>query len=61
MTNADWVQSFFHDFAGLLMVPIAMGLLWFELWIVGKLFVEDLPQTSTFVPLRQPIPAAAHS
>jgi exosortase len=59
MFEGDWVQTFFHDFAGLLMVPIAMGLMWLELAVVGKLFVDDVRQTSTFSPLRRPIPAAA--
>ena len=30
-----------------------------ELAVVGKLFVDDVRQTSTFSPLRRPIPAAA--
>jgi exosortase len=31
----------FHDLAGWLMMPFALGLLWLELWLLGRLFVED--------------------
>jgi exosortase len=42
---ADWV---FHDVAGWLMMPLALGMLWVELWILSRLFVD--------VPLTTPVP-----
>ncbi len=38
----------FHDNAGLMMMPLAMGLLYLEIALLGMLFIEeDLPATST--------------
>ncbi len=39
---AGWRQAFdliVHDFAGWLMMPIALGLIWLELWLIDWLFV----------------------
>jgi exosortase len=33
-------QAFFHDFAGWLMMPLAVGLLWIELRVLSRLLVE---------------------
>ena len=33
----------FHDLAGWLMMPFALVVLWLELWLLGKLFVEVAP------------------
>jgi exosortase len=33
-------QAFFHDFAGWLMMPLAVGLLWVELRVLSRLLVE---------------------
>lgn len=33
----------FHDLAGWLMMPFALAVLWLELWLLGKLFVEVAP------------------
>jgi exosortase len=30
----------FHDVAGWLMMPLALGFLWLELWLMGRLFLE---------------------
>ncbi len=30
----------FHDLAGWLMMPLALGLLWLEVWVMGRLFVQ---------------------
>jgi exosortase len=39
-------DKFFHNAAGLvLMMPVALGLLWFELWFLRRLFVEVPPET----------------
>jgi exosortase len=39
---SEMANSFFHDFAGWLMMPLALGLLWIELKVLGGLFI-DLP------------------
>ncbi|MCI0642409.1 MAG: exosortase/archaeosortase family protein [Gemmataceae bacterium] len=31
---------FFHDLAGWVMMPVALGILWFEFWILDNLFYE---------------------
>lgn len=33
----------FHDLAGWLMMPFALAVLWLELWLLGKLFIEAAP------------------
>jgi exosortase len=38
-------RAFFHDFAGWLMMPLAVGLLWVELWVLSRLLVERGPET----------------
>ncbi len=37
---SELANHFFHDAAGWLMMPIALGLLWVELWVLGKLFID---------------------
>jgi exosortase len=36
----DLAHRFFHDWAGLLMMPLALALLWFELWVMAHLLLE---------------------
>ena len=36
----------FHDFAGWLMMPLALGMIWLELKVLDWVFVEDLSQAS---------------
>lgn len=36
-----WGDKVFHDFAGWLMMPFALGLLWIEGKVLARLFVED--------------------
>jgi exosortase len=43
----------FHDLAGWLMMPFALGILWLELRLLGRLFVEQVPQGP--MPLLQPL------
>jgi exosortase len=38
--GSEVAQAFFHDFAGWLMMPLAVGLLWVELRILSRLLVE---------------------
>jgi exosortase len=35
----DFAHRFFHDFAGWLMMPLGLAMLWVELWLLGALFV----------------------
>lgn len=38
--NSEVAHVFFHDVAGWLMMPLALGLLWIELKILGRLFLD---------------------
>jgi len=40
-TNSELAEVFFHDFAGLTMMPLAVILLFSELWILNKLLLPD--------------------
>ncbi len=42
--NSDLAERFFHDFAGLTMMPIAVLLLAAELWLLSKLILPDPPE-----------------
>ena len=45
VADGEWAQWFFHEAAGLvLMMPMALLLLWFELWLLGRLLVEPAPE-----------------
>jgi exosortase len=51
--GSELANAVFHDWAGWLMMPLALGLLWLELWILGRLFVKDSAEsTSPRVALR---------
>lgn len=39
-------EAVFHDFAGWLMMPFALGLMWLELKLIDWLFVADLAKAS---------------
>jgi exosortase len=41
LVNENVGQKFFHDFAGVSMMPLAILLLMAELWVLSKLVVED--------------------
>jgi exosortase len=43
-------NELFHDQGGWLMMPMAIGLVWFELWALSRLLVE-VPQREGFAPL----------
>ncbi|WP_161602542.1 exosortase/archaeosortase family protein [Tautonia marina] len=38
--GGEWADRFYHDLAGWLMIPFALGLLMIELWVLSRLFVE---------------------
>ena len=33
-------NDYFHDQAGWIMMPVAIGVLWFELWVISRMLVE---------------------
>lgn len=41
LANSSLAEKFFHDFAGLTMMPLAVALVFAELWLLRKLVVED--------------------
>jgi exosortase len=38
-------RAFYHDLAGWVMIPLALVLYWFEIWILSQVFVETSLQT----------------
>jgi exosortase len=53
-----WADLVFHDLAGWLMMPLALGLLWVELQVLSRLLVER-PAERPRVPPSWPVPAGA--
>lgn len=49
-------DAVFHDLAGWLMMPMALGLMWLELQVLNRLFLE--PSAAGQVDPRLPMPAA---
>ncbi|MCD6304137.1 MAG: exosortase/archaeosortase family protein [Planctomycetes bacterium] len=43
VTDSQVAEKFFHDFAGLTMMPLAVMLLFGELWLMNKLVLPDRP------------------
>ena len=41
LASAEVAQKFFHDFAGLAMMPIAVLLMFGELWLMDKLTMPE--------------------
>lgn len=41
MTGTDFAQSFFHDWAGWMMMPVALFLLWLELAVLKRIIVVE--------------------
>lgn len=41
LVNADVAQKFFHDFAGLVMMPTAVVLMFAEIWLMDKLIIPE--------------------
>jgi exosortase len=41
--SSDAANAVFHDFAGWLMMPLALGMLWLELGFLKRLFLEPEP------------------
>lgn len=38
--SSQTASVFFHDLAGWVMMPMALGFLWLELWVLKKLFID---------------------
>lgn len=47
MIDADYWAGIFHDYGGYAMMPIAIGLIIFELWLLKNLFINDDIKVST--------------
>lgn len=43
VASSETAQRYFHDFAGLTMMPMALAMMLLELWIMSLLFVPDNP------------------
>jgi exosortase len=41
MASSELAEKVFHDVAGWVMMPLGLGLLWFELWVLSKLLVDE--------------------
>jgi len=39
-------DAFYHDLAGWLMIPLALVLYWFEIWILARVLIETKDETS---------------
>lgn len=48
-SSSELAEHFFHDFAGLTMMPMAIMVLIFELWLMSRIIIADEP-----VPLDRP-------
>jgi exosortase len=46
-------HALMHDFAGWLMMPMALGLVWLELWFLSRLLLVETPRTP--VPVLGPV------
>ena len=42
--DLDPDNDFFHNLFGLLLMPIALGMIWLELLLLSRLFIEVSPQ-----------------
>lgn len=47
----EWAQKVYHDLAGWLMMPLALGILWLELWLLSHLLVEEPPDPGPALPV----------
>lgn len=46
-TSSTLAERFFHDFAGVTMMPLAIGMLLVELWLMKALFVPEAQRAET--------------
>jgi exosortase len=59
LVGSSAANAVFHDWAGLLMMPVALLLLWFELWFLARLLV--VPEPARPVPIGFPAAEARKS
>jgi exosortase len=57
LISPEAAHAIFHDWAGWLMMPVALGLLAFELWLLGRILVERQPSDDAAAVLPGPIGA----
>src|SRR5262249_22491286 len=61
--DSETAHKWFHDQGGWLMMPLAIIILWLELWVLGRLLVEAPAETSVPVvglpPTHRPATAAS--
>ena len=48
--SPEAAHAIFHDLAGWLMMPVALGLLWAELWLVSRILVAAAPAARPMAP-----------
>ena len=48
--DGEATQELFHDFAGWIMMPMAFGFLFLEMWILGRLVIEEEDQHQSINP-----------
>lgn len=46
VTDSSTAEHFFHDFAGITMMPLAVAMLVGELWLMAALFIPDAPSAT---------------
>jgi exosortase len=42
--SGDLANKFYHDLAGWLMIPLALLMDWFEIWVLSHLLIETKPE-----------------
>lgn len=57
VASPELANLVFHDLAGWLMMPMALGLLWIELWLLSILFVEAEAAPRRAFRLAEAVPA----
>jgi exosortase len=61
MASSEVARAVFHDLAGWLMMPVALGLMWLELIVLGRLVIEPKDTGPRLVAANRPVPPASAS
>jgi exosortase len=56
-----WANKVFHDWAGWLMMPLALSLLWLELKLLGALFIDETPDRDPVFHMSGHPPTSPHN
>lgn len=59
VAGSRWADLVFHDLAGLLMMPLALGMLGIELWLLQRLLIERPAPSLASIPLLVSQPGAS--